>query len=251
MTRAFFQRSSIAIVLAIVTSHSVIAEEELPRVLILGDSIYQQPARDAAKELKDHAEVVYAVMQPGEVRNTTTVLENLDRLVGEGQWDVIHFNVGLGDLVHRAPGMKSFRVMAREAGGVRATSPMQYEKNLNELVVRLKGTGARLVWASTTPIRHSTSNVFEKGSEIQYNALATKVMTAHKVPVNDMYGFVKGLIDMDRPASHGADPFFFDRKPLHPPIVRAIRNSLADEQSTASKVEPSTKRIERSVSSNI
>ncbi len=206
--------------------YAVFADEELPRVLILGDSIYQQPARDAANELKGRVEIVYAAMQPGEVRNTNTTLENLDALLGESQWDVIHFNFGLGDLVYRAPNMKAFRVMARQVGGVRATDPEQYEKNLTELVTRLRQTGAKMIWASTTPIRHSTSNVFELGSEVKYNTIATRVMSAHKVPVNDMYTYVRGLIDMDRPASHGADPFFFDRKPLQPPVVQSILNEL-------------------------
>jgi len=225
------QRSGawVAMLMFVVTawSHAAIADDEsLPRVLVLGDSIYQQPAKDAANELKGRVEVVYASMQPGEVRNTETALQNLDVLLSDGQWDLIHFNFGIGDLVHRAPNMKAFRVMAREVGGVRATSPQQYEKNLNELVRRLKGTGARLLWASTTPIRHSSSNVFEMGSEVQYNTIAARVMAAHKVPVNDMYRYVRDLIDMKRPASHGADPFYFDRKPLHPPIVSGILNEL-------------------------
>lgn len=207
-------------------SNPVVSEDRLPRVLILGDSVYQQPARDAAKELKGRVEVVFATISPGEVRHTQNAIDNLDLLLGEGNWDLIHFNFGLGDLVHRAPNMKAFRVMAREAGGVRTTSPQQYERNLHTLVERLKATDARLVWASTTPIRHSSSNVFEMGSEIKFNAIAARVMAARKVPTNDMYSFVRDLIDMKRPASHGADPFFFDRKPLHPPIVRAILREL-------------------------
>ena len=141
-----------------------VAEERLPRVLILGDSVYQQPAGDAAKELKGRVEVVYVALQPGEVRNVQTVLKNFESLVGEGPWDLIHFNVGLGDLVHRAPGMKSFRVMPIEAGGVRAASPKVYEEKLRELVARLRATNAKLVWASTTPIRHSTSPMSSTGT---------------------------------------------------------------------------------------
>ena len=42
-------------------------------------------------------------------------------------------------------------------------APEQYEKNLRELVKRLKATGAKLVWASTTPIRHSSTQRFRDG----------------------------------------------------------------------------------------
>lgn len=155
------------------------AEQSLPRVLILGDPIYQQISGSLTKEVKGQWEVVVPRFEPGEVFNSTTLLEKLDELLGEKKWDVIHFNVGLGDLVHRAPGMKSFRVFPRHAGGVRTTPPVRYEQNLQELVKRLKATGAKVIWASTTPIRHSSTDVFELGSEIKYNEIAAKVMKAH------------------------------------------------------------------------
>ena len=202
------------------------ADEQLPRVLIIGDRVYQQPANEVKKELKAKVDVVYATLAPDEVRNSETLLQDLDRLLGDGPWDLIHFNVGLGDLVYRAPGMKSFRVLPRQVGGVRCTSVEQYEKNLRQLCDRLLATEARVVWASTTPIRHSSTNVFELGSEITYNKAAKRVMAEKKVPVNDMYQSVRDLIDMDRPASHGADPFFFDRKPIHSPIVKIILTQL-------------------------
>jgi acyl-CoA thioesterase-1 len=213
----------IALLLAFVSGGNLAASEtSLPRVLILGDQIYQQPATELKKELKGKVEVHYPRLEPGEIWNSTTALELLDRQLGDGQWDIIHFNCGLGDLIHRVPGVKAFRVMPRHAGGIRTTSPRQYEKNLHALVTRLKATKAKLVWASTTPIRHSTTNIFEKGTEIEYNAIARKVMDKHGIVTNDMYTFVKGLIDMNKPAGHGADPFFFDRKPIHPPLLRII-----------------------------
>lgn len=204
----------------------VAQDQSLPQVLIIGDSIYQQPSAEVSKALKGKVKVVFAAIQPGEVRNTETVLNQLDQLLKNQSWDVIHFNLGLGDLVYCAPGMNSFRVMPIDAGGVRATSPTQYEQNLDQLVKRLQSGGAKLIWASTTPIRHSGTKLFVKGSEIEYNAIAEKVMRRHGVAINEMYGFVKDLIDMDKPASHNADPFFFDRKPIHQPIVDSVCNEL-------------------------
>jgi acyl-CoA thioesterase-1 len=217
----------IALLLAFVSGGNLAASENsLPRVLILGDQIYQQPATELKKELKGKVEVHCPRLEPGEIWNSTTALELLDRQLGDGQWDIIHFNCGLGDLIHRVPGVKAFRVIPKHGGGIRTTSPRQYEKNLSALVTRLKATKAKLVWASTTPIRHSSTNVFEKGTEIEYNAIARKVMGEHAILTNDMYTFVKGLIDMNKPAGHGADPFFFDRKPIHSPLLRIIANHL-------------------------
>jgi hypothetical protein len=34
------------------------------------------------------------------------------------------------------------------------------------------------------------------------------------------------LIDMNKPADHGAAPFFFDRKPIHPPLRDILRKYL-------------------------
>lgn len=213
--------------------------KELPSVLVIGDTIYSQHCRGLASDLKGRAEVVMAVWPAGVICNSTTALEHLDHLLGHFDrngkpvpedkrptWDMIHINVGLGDLIHRVPDMKDFRVLPIHAGGVVATSPEQYGKNLDELIKRLKATGVKVVWASTTPIRHSTSNVFKKGSEIEYNAIAAKVMTKHRVPTNDMYAFVKHLINMDKPASHGADPFSFEKKPIHMPIVREVERAF-------------------------
>ena len=166
---------------------------------------------------------------PREVRSSTRILQDFERIVGDKSWDLIYFNCGLGDLIYRAPNMKSFRVMPPEAGGVRTTAPKQYEANLIELIERLQSTRAKLVWSSTTPIRHSASRVFQMGSEVEYNEIAARVMKQHQIPTLDMYAHVKELIDMDRPASHGADPFFFDRKPLHPYIVERIQLDLTRE----------------------
>ena len=198
----------------------------IPNVLVLGDSIYSQPADNAASILRGRVNLKFATIQPGEVRNTRNVLNNLDEILGDERWDLIHFNVGLGDLIYRAPNMKAFRVLPKQAGGIRTTPPAIYEKNLRDLVTRLKATGSKLIWASTTPIRHSSTDVFEMESEIKYNALATQVMKEQGVPINDMYSHVLKLIDMDKPAAHGADPFYFDRKPLYPPLVLSVLQQL-------------------------
>ena len=213
----------------------------VPRVLIIGDSIYSNHTRELPKLLKGRVEVVYASWNPGEIADTATTIELLDRHLGRidrngkpvdpdkwPRWDLIHFNCGLGDLIHRAPGMKTFRVLPIHVGGVRNTPPVQYANNLRTLVtaLRAKAPEATLVWASTTPIRASANNAFEKGSEIEYNDIAANVMQKNSVRTNEMYTFVRHLINMDKPASHGADPFSFEKKPIHMPIARIIEDTF-------------------------
>ena len=144
----------------------LIGEDALPSVLILGDQVYQQPANELKKELREEVEIHFPRHEPGFVWNSSTALQVLNQYLGDKQWDLIYFNCGLGDLIHRLPKIKSHRIMPRHAGGVRTTDPKSYESNLNLLVKKLKATGARIVWGNTTPIRHSTSNVFAVGSEI-------------------------------------------------------------------------------------
>jgi len=43
---------------------------------------------------------------------------------------------------------------------------------------------------------------------------------------NDMYNYVISFMDMEKPAGHGVDPFFFDRKPIHEPIHKYIIQEL-------------------------
>jgi hypothetical protein len=237
-------RTILSILFVVLALPALAQDKPLPKVLVVGDSIYYQHARGVTADLKDRAEVTVVRAYDYGVLNSQTILEHLDEILGRvdrngnpvpeekwPKWDVIHFNVGLGDLIHRVPGMKDFRVLPIDAGGVVATDRKQYEKNLEVLVRRLKAAApdAKLVWASTTPIRHSRSNVFKMGSEIEYNAIAAKVMARHGLATIDMYTYVKHLIAMDKPAGHGADPFNFDRKPIHMPIVRVIEQAFGFE----------------------
>ena len=213
------------LLLLIVCLPAFAQDKEKPRVLLLGGAIYNELSRGAAAELRDRVELVYPRYTHDEVIDTKTALAKLDQWLGEKEWDLIHFNFGLGDLVHRAPGVQQVHVLPRHAGGVRNTPPDVYQRNLEAIVTRLKATKAKLVWASTTPIRSSATDIFEPGSAVEYNAIAAKVMKKHGVVINDMHPYARGLIDMNKPNGN-ADPFHFDRKPLHPPIVRVILAEL-------------------------
>ncbi len=144
----------------------------LPRVLLIGDSIsigYTPAVREA---LAGKANVHRPATNCGP---TIRGLAELDKWLGDGKWDVIHFNWGLHDL--------------RVDNGVSHQVPIeQYEKNLTELVGRLKKTGARLVWCSTTPVPEGTKNR-TKGDEVKYNAVARRIMEANGVAINDLYSF--------------------------------------------------------------
>ncbi len=144
----------------------------LPRVLLLGDSIsmgYTLPVREI---LKGKANVV---RPPVNCSSTGNALHHLDDWLGKGKWDVVHFNFGLHDA--KLP-----------PEGVRHSPPELYEKNLRELVKRLKTSGAKLIWATTTPVPNGgvISPTRRFGDIDQYNAIARRVMEENGVSINDL-----------------------------------------------------------------
>jgi len=161
----------------------------LPRVLLIGDSIsigYTLPTR------KLLAGKVNLHRIPTNGGDTSKGLENLDRWLGKGKWDAIHFNWGLHDLKHLKGGKL-------DLSGEQMDPPEQYEKNLRQLVTRLKKTGAKLIWCSTTPVPAGSAGRV-KGDGAKYNAIAAKVMAEQKVAVDDLYAFaLPRLKDIQRP----------------------------------------------------
>jgi lysophospholipase L1-like esterase len=131
---------------------------------------YDQPAR---KLLAGKATVH---RPPENCQSTVYGLKKIEAWLGDKPWDVIHFNWGIWDAHYLK-------------GGKIRTSPKMYEKNLRTLVKRLKATGAKLVWASTTPVRDLQQNgISVKGADIPVrNAIARKVMEENGIPVNDLY----------------------------------------------------------------
>ncbi len=156
-------------------------EPGLPRVLILGDSISVGYTLAVRELLKDKANVHRALHNCGP---TTLGLKKIDEWLGGKPWDLIHFNWGLHDFKYmNAEGQ---RVAPEE--GFQQVPVGEYEKNLERLVVRMKETGARLIWASTTPVPEgSVARI--KGDAVPYNAAAKKVMEKHKIPTNDLHAF--------------------------------------------------------------
>jgi lysophospholipase L1-like esterase len=147
----------------------------LPRVLLIGDSISMGYTTPVRKLLEGKANVHRVPQNGGPSKNG---IANLEKWLGTGKWDVIHFNHGIHDL----------RIMP---DGKRQVEPADYEKNLRTMVVRFKQTGAKLIFATTTPIPDgelTPSRKFGKVSE--YNEIATRVMKENGVLINDLNAWI-------------------------------------------------------------
>ena len=141
-------------------------DPKLPRVLLIGDSVSRGYTMAARTALAGKANVHRA---PENCGPTANGLKKLDVWLGDGKWDVIHFNFGIHD---------------------RATPPADYEQRLEKIVARLQKTGAKLIWASTTPIPKDEAKKQTPESIVERNAIAARVMQKHGVAVDDLFAFI-------------------------------------------------------------
>ena len=204
----------------------------LPRVLLIGDSIrggYQQGVK------KLLAGKAFVVAQQGNGEHTWTGLKKLDEWLGDGKWDVIHFNWGMWDLAYRNPKSKNFGHLDKVDGKLTTSLP-DYEKNLRTLVARLKKTGATLVWASTTPVPDGEPGRI-KGDAVKYNAVAAKIMAANSIAIDDLHAEV---IRQGRPRSNNVH----DTGNLSRKVADSIIAALASRGTAATpdKEVPGTKK---------
>jgi acyl-CoA thioesterase-1 len=168
----------------------------LPRVLLMGDSVSIAYALEVRKLLAGVANVHRVAANCGSTR-TALGFYGLVRWLPDPneKWDVIHFNHGLHDLSYRFADDRDKNdkgeYASPENGGHPNVSLDAYEKNLRVVVSRLRKTGARLIFASTTPVPESDAQKYVKDSELPYNAVAHRVMTEEKVLWNDLWALVK------------------------------------------------------------
>lgn len=156
------------------------AKTEVPKVLLIGDSIRVGYAPLVAKKLAGMAEVISPTEAVGD---TTVVLKNLDAWLALKP-TVVHVNSGLHDLKVD----KSARVHQVPAD--------RYAENLKAIVGRIRKATPHVIFASTTPIlddrhagRKASFDRFEKDVKA-FNAVALKTMAVAGVPVHDLHRIV-------------------------------------------------------------
>ena len=128
-----------------------VAHPELPRVLLVGDSIckgYQEGVRERLKGVANvsYWTSSYCVTSPGYLKLLAFYLD-------EAQYDVIHFNNGLHSL---------------------GTPVADWEKGLEAALrlIRLKQPKAKIVWAASTPLKDPAKTAKAK----ELNAAAQRVL---------------------------------------------------------------------------
>jgi acyl-CoA thioesterase-1 len=119
-------------------------------------------------------------------------VKQIDRWIGESKWDVIHFNWGLHDLKHvDAISWQN----SNSFDDPYQADPETYKNNLTELVGKLKATGAKLIFATTTPYPDGVSPARLPSDAKVYNEIAREIMSANGIEVNDLYTLCNGRLE--------------------------------------------------------
>lgn len=157
----------------------------LPRVLIIGDSISIGYTTMLRKNLVGQANVHRV---DGNCRWSAYGDEQMNAWLGDGNWDVIHFNFGLWDWYGWSQDKKS--------------TPESYAESLESIVAKMKaktskakgGKGAKLIFATTTPPcsgpEKKVKIIVSDERAKQFRDAALAVMRKHGVEINDLYGLI-------------------------------------------------------------
>ena len=175
-----------------------IPDPNLPNVLLLGDSISIGYTLAVRKLLAGRANVFRPTTTDGTApencEGTTAGLARIEAWLAGRTWDVIHFNWGLHDLKHvkvAGTGLNS----ANPSDPVQATVE-DYAENLRALVGKLRGTGARLIFATTTPVGPEAKSPFRSPDAPRvYNGAALAIMREQGIRVNDLFAFSAPQLD--------------------------------------------------------
>lgn len=200
----------------------------IPKVLILGDSISIGYTPFVKAMLADKALIYRPLLEDGKDENcagTTYGLTRIDAwLAAEQKWDLIHVNFGLHDLKQVDPitGENS-----KNPDDPQQAPLKQYKKNLLRIVKKLEATGAKLIFATTTPYPDITNGPLRlPGQAERYNAVALRIMQKRGIAVNDLHGFVlPQMAELQRPENvHFTE---YGSRQLAGQVASVIQNALS------------------------
>src|SRR5262245_35596791 len=163
-------------------------ETNLPRVLLIGDSITREYYPEVEKRLVGKAFV--ARLATSRFAADPVLLKEIELVLDQAKFDVIHFNNGMHGWQH---------------------SEAEYEKALPKFVktIRAHAPKAGLIWATTTPLRDGKGVTYDTKAEYSdariaaRNALAAELVAAQKIPTDDLNAAVR-----DHPEYHSDNVHF-------------------------------------------
>jgi hypothetical protein len=164
-------------------------KDDLPRVLLIGDSITRGYFGEVEKHLAGKA--YCARLTTSKCVSDPFFPDEVQLLLKQYPFAVIHFNNGLHGWGY---------------------SEEQYRDGLLRLMETFKkhGADAKLIWATTTPVRDrdNLQKVSERTERVKArNRIAAEIMKERGIPTNDLFGLVEQYPDW-----HSGDGVHFNGK---------------------------------------
>src|SRR5213083_206943 len=152
-------------------------ESNLPHVLLIGDSIARDYYPEVEKRLAGKAFV--ARLATSRFVADPVLLKEIESVLDGTKFDIIQFNNGMHGWQH---------------------SEEEYRKAFPKLIktIRAHAPKAKLIWATTTPLRDGKDVTYDTKAEYSdkriaaRNALAGEIVAAQKIPTVDLNAAVRG-----------------------------------------------------------
>ena len=166
-------------------------ETNLPRVLLIGDSITRAYYPEVEKRLAGKAFV--ARLATSRFVADPVLLKEITLVLGATGFDIIHFNNGMHGWQH---------------------SEAEYREAFPQCVaaIRARAPKAKLIWATTTPLRDGKAVTYDTQAEYSNervaarNAIAAEIVTEQKIPIDDLYAAMRA-----HPEYHSDNVHFNDQ----------------------------------------
>lgn len=152
-------------------------ETNLPRVLLIGDSITRAYYPDVEKNLDGKAYV--GRLSSSAFISDPALLKQIEMVLSQYKFDVIHFNNGMHGWQHSE-----------------AEYAQAFPKYLE--IIQKYAPGAKLIWADTTPLKVSPNLPPDDQTQATderiaaRNAIALKIVQTEGIPVDDLNTPMRG-----------------------------------------------------------
>jgi len=147
------------------------SKKDLPRVLLIGDSITRGYYGAVEKGLGGQA--VVGRLTTSKSLGDPGLIDEVRLILSQTKYDVVHFNNGLHGWGY---------------------SEKEYQTAFPDLIAAIKNgaPGARLIWATITPVRVPGRPEFqEKTDRVKArNAITAAFNSREKIPTDDLFGFI-------------------------------------------------------------
>jgi len=167
--------------------------------LILGDSISIGYTPIVREMLTGQATVVRPMNKNGKgaenCAGTTYGKDHIDRWLNldGGSFDVVHFNFGLHDLKRVHP---ETRKNSNDPNHPHQADLALYTTQLRTIARQLQDSGARVVFATTTPVPEGGVKPYREPQDVvRFNEAARGVMAELGIPVNDLFAKAMSRLD--------------------------------------------------------